>query len=230
MKALLLQHTKTSNGGTTFQWFETRKVDYQIAFLPDVSSLPSLESFDLLVICGGGMNVDQEHLHPWLKFEKAFIRQAIEAQKKIVGLCLGSQLIAEVLGAKVGPHSDWETGWHQIQFVDGKKMTVFEWHAYTFAVPAGAERIATNSNCPSQAYRYGNNVMAFQFHPEATEQWILDRVNDPKAPTSGFVQTKEQVLEGMANRQIMQDWYFEKLDQLMQSEQLPLKLSIDSKL
>lgn len=216
MKTLILQHTQTSPPGTTVEWMRARGIPFHTVMTAELSQWPAMDSFDVLVICGGGMNVDQEDLFPWLKEEKAFIANAIAQKKKIVGLCLGAQLLAEVLGAKVYRHSAWETGWHPVQLPEGETLMAFEWHAYTFDLPMGAERLGTNSQCRNQAYKMGKNILAFQFHPEADEEWIQSRTKDAEAPTKGFIQTAQQVLEGIPKYlPTMQRWYFQKLDELI---------------
>ena len=217
MNALILRHTISTPPGTTLDWLKQRKIPHQVLMVSEIKIWPDLSSFDLLFICGGAMNVDQEDLYPWLKAEKQFIADAIQAGKKIVGLCLGSQLLAEILGAKVYPHSKWEAGWHPVQLQDGKKLTVFEWHAYTFDLPPGAELLATNHQCRHQAYRYGTQILAFQFHPEANEEWVRERVNDVNAPTQGFIQTGDEIENGISLFLARQtEWYFQTLDQHLQ--------------
>ncbi len=214
MKALILRHTISTPPGTSIDWLQARGIAHEVLMVKDIQTWPDLSSFDFLIICGGGMNVDQEDVYPWLKDEKDFIRRCIQAQKKIVGLCLGSQLLAEVLGSKVYQHTQWETGWHPVDLSDGSKLTVYEWHAYTFDLPAGAERIATNSQCRNQAYRVGSQILAFQFHPEASREWVAERAGDPKAPTRGFVQSGNQMLDGLDLYQSkLQAWFFKQLDQ-----------------
>lgn len=212
-KALILQHTRTCPPGTTLEWLRARDISSQTLLVSEISSWPGLDSFDYLFVCGGGMNVDQEDVFPWLVKEKEFLASAVRAGKKIVGLCLGAQLLAEVLGAKVYPNKAWETGWHPVRLESGKDLMVFEWHAYTFDLPRAAERMATNSQCLNQAYRVGSRILAFQFHPEADQEWILARFKDSDAPTSGFVQTLDQVREGLPlHWSKMQSWYHAQLD------------------
>jgi GMP synthase-like glutamine amidotransferase len=214
MKALILRHTLSTPAGTTLVWLDNHKFSYQELMVKDIQIWPDLQSFDWLIICGGAMNVDQEETYPWLKQEKKFISSAIAAGKKIVGLCLGSQLLAEILGAKVYRHSQWETGWHSVQLQSGTEVKVFEWHAYTFDLPPQAELLATNSQCRNQAYKVGSQILAFQFHPEADQDWVLERASDPEAPAGGFTQSPTEIKNGidlyLAKLQI---WYFAELDQ-----------------
>lgn len=213
MKALILRHTLGTPPGTATDWLEAHRIPYQILFAPEAKEWPSPESFQALIICGGGMNVDQEDKYPWLKLEKELIRKSIEQKKFVVGLCLGSQLIAEALGAKVYPHSHWEAGWFPVQLSNGQSLTAFQWHGYTFDLPAGAQLLATSSQCKHQAYTYQDHVIAFQFHPEATPQWVIERTKDKKIERDGFFQEPSEIIAGIEKYQkLQQEWFFGQLD------------------
>lgn len=138
---------------------------------------PALASVDLLVVMGGPMSVYEEHLHPWLREEKQYIRQAIHAERRVLGVCLGAQLLAEVLGARVYPHTCREIGWFPIQrthaaaqiplfddFSDG--LEVFHWHGDTFDIPPGSIHAMRSEACPHQAFSFRDRVVGLQFHIE----------------------------------------------------------------
>ncbi len=212
MKALILRHTLSTPPGTALDWLKQKKIPHQVLMVKDIDVWPTMQSFDCLIICGGAMNVDQEDRYPWLKQEKKFITDAIQAGKKIVGLCLGSQLLAEVLGARVYRHSQWETGWHSVQLQNETELKVFEWHAYTFDLPPQAELIATNAQCRNQAYKVGSQILAFQFHPEADADWIRQCALDPEAPTMGFTQSSTEIQKGIEiYLPKLQSWFFTEL-------------------
>jgi GMP synthase (glutamine-hydrolysing) len=129
---------------------------------------------------GGPMNIYEDNKYPWLTQEKRFIEQAIENEKIILGICLGSQLIADVLGAKVFPNPDKEIGWFPIELTSQAKsskvfnvlpnpFTVFHWHGDTFDLPKGATRMAMSKGCQNQAFIYGERVVGLQFHLESTK-------------------------------------------------------------
>ncbi len=215
MHVLILQHENSTPPGSTLQWCEERKASFQVLTPSDIRSWPAPAHFDLLVICGGSMNVDQEDQFPWLKEEKKLIHQALEAKKKIVGLCLGGQLIAEALGARVGKHPHWEVGWQKVQLRNGNRLDVFQWHGYSFDLPPGAELLATNEICKYQAFSYQDHVLGFQFHPETTKEWALQCSQSPRLPTTGFVQTKEEIQRDLHFQPELQAWYFKQLDEFM---------------
>lgn len=142
--------------------------------------LPKLEDIDLLVIVGGPMSVNDERDYPWLADEKHFIDRAIRAGKPVLGICLGAQMIASVLGAKVYRNKEKEIGWFPVELtkagresclrVIGKRRTVFHWHGETFDLPSGARHLAKSAVCRNQAFQYGDSVIGLQFHLEMTPQ------------------------------------------------------------
>ena len=138
---------------------------------------PAENDYDLLIILGGPMGVYDEDAYPWLKEEKVSIKAAIAANKPIIGICLGAQLIADVLGAKVYPNKEKEIGWFGINTigspiwgVEAARFPVFHWHGDTFDLPEGATLLASSGACPHQAYLYKEKVLGLQFHFEVTQE------------------------------------------------------------
>ena len=142
--------------------------------------LPVLGDFDWLVVMGGGMSVNDERELPWLVPEKALVRSAIAAGKRVLGVCLGAQMIASALGAKVYKNTFREIGWWKLSrerdaaghplgdaLPDGNE--VFQWHGETFDLPPGAVRLARSEACLNQAIAVGPRVLGLQFHLETTE-------------------------------------------------------------
>ena len=151
-------------------------------------TLPNLDSFDMLAIMGGAMNVDEHDAYPWLVSEKAFIKNAVDAGKKVIGVCLGAQLLADVLDGKVTTNPQKEIGWHPITLTEAgvnsniflktpKEMDVFQWHGDTFSIPPGAIHLAKNQTCANQAFLYGKHVLGFQFHLEYSQESIEKMLN-----------------------------------------------------
>lgn len=129
------------------------------------------------------MNVAETQKYPWLVGEKKLIEQALNLDKKIVGICLGAQLIANVMGAEVKRNEHKEIGWHQVILDPNilehrlfsafpSRFSTFHWHGDTFSIPGGAERIGSSAACPNQGFVYGDHVVALQFHPEITKMSI----------------------------------------------------------
>ena len=140
-------------------------------------SLPDVEEDTAgIVITGGAANVDQMDQYPYLRDEAQWIEQCLGKDIPTLGLCLGSQLLAHVLGAPVEPHDDGaqEFGLYEIKATDDERQFVpdnffaVQFHSRGFEVPEGAELLAAGDIFPNQAFRYGDNVLGTQFHPECT--------------------------------------------------------------
>ncbi len=219
MKAHILQHTRSTTPGSTIEWLRSENIPFTVTrFFEANALLPSLNSFDFLIICGGEMNVDEEDQYPWLRAEKDFIKSAIEKNKKVVGLCLGGQLMAEALGAHVGKHKTWEVGWWPVQLklpptlkmTPLNILTPFQYHGYSFETPKGAFRFASSEACEHQAFLWGQNAIGFQFHPESTKQWVVG-CSEENLPSGAYVQTPQQMTAGNQLQPELQRWYFEIL-------------------
>jgi GMP synthase-like glutamine amidotransferase len=213
---LIVQHEADTPPGSALIWAQEQGLSTQVWRIDEDSNPPSITNFKALIVCGGTMDTFEEDKHPWLKTEKEFLKNWIAAGKGVFGLCLGSQLLAEVLGGRSYPYNKWEIGFVPVQLLDEKKtLHVFHWHQCTFDLPPGAELLATNDFCKNQAFTWGKNIVATQFHPEATEQWIQecsDSVEDGRS-FEGIVQNKKEMLESISLRKPMQDWFFNKLTQ-----------------
>ncbi len=138
--------------------------------------LPQMSDFDWLVIMGGSMNIYEEDKYPWLIAEKRFIAEAIRNKKILLGVCLGSQLIADVLGGRVTKNKHKEIGWYPVILTKEarnssifsslpEKFIAFHWHGDTFRIPPGAKRIAESEACTNQVFEY-RKAIGLQFHLE----------------------------------------------------------------
>lgn len=217
MKALIIQHETSTPPGSTIKWLELRSLSYDLVFAQDLLSENSYDAYDLIFICGGGMNVDQEILYPWMTLEKKILKRLHLQKKKMIGLCLGSQLLAEMLGAQVKSQLFWEIGWQPVTlentFQTKKDLMVFQWHGYTFDLPKDATRIASSVACQNQGFTYQDHIMAFQFHPETTLEWALECAYDPELPPrSTYTQTPDEIKRDNIHQSNMEAWYFSTLD------------------
>ena len=173
------QHAAFEGLGSIERWaIENSHILTSTKFHED-PRIPDIKGIDWLIIMGGPMNIYEEDKYPWLRQEKDFTLKAIRAGKTVVGICLGSQLIADVLGAKIQPNTKKEIGWFNITATDqgistgilaGIETTleVFHWHGDTFDLPGQTIPLYESEACKNQAFLYKNNVLGLQFHLEIT--------------------------------------------------------------
>ena len=157
----------------------------------------ALRDFGAVVVFGGGMNVRDADRMPWLQAEIELLRDALQAGVPVLGICLGAQLLAAAAGAEVRRAEAPEIGWFDVARTGAdpvldalpERFCAYEWHSYTFELPAGAVELARSAICP-QAYRLGESAWGVQFHPEVTPEivrgWALDFESDPDAVRLGF--------------------------------------------
>ena len=172
----VLQHVPFEGLGSIGGWLEERgaRIGWTRLFADD--PLPRLDGLDLLIALGGPMSVNDEARLPWLASEKRVLREAIARGIPVLGVCLGAQLIASALGARVRRAGVPEIGWFPIEAVPGPDgtfrfpatCTVFHWHGETFDLPEGAVRLARSGPCDNQAFQIARHVIGLQFHLEMT--------------------------------------------------------------
>ena len=181
MRIHSLQHVPFEGLGSMAEAFQRRGYKITTSHLYAGDTLPAVEDFDWLVVMGGPMGVHDEERYPWLTAEKTLIRSAIDAGKRILGVCLGAQLMAHVLGAAVTRNPCREIGWFPIHATEGARASpwggvfadqplVFHWHGDTVATPPGAVNLASSGACRHQAFALGTRVLGLQFHLETTEE------------------------------------------------------------
>lgn len=178
MRIHYLQHVSFEGIGHIQQWADVNNHTVQKTELFNNQKPPVLDSFDLLIVMGGPMGIYDYDQHSWLKTEKVFISDVIASGKPILGICLGAQLIADVLGASVTAGNEKEIGWFPIQKISPatsalshvlpEQLIAYHWHGDTFSTPAGAQRLYMSEACENQAFVYNSNVIALQFHLETT--------------------------------------------------------------
>lgn len=208
MRLHYLQHVPFENPGSILNWARENGHRITSTQLYKNELLPKQQDFDWLVVMGGPMNIYDEKGYPWLVDEKAFIGETIASGKVIIGLCLGGQLIADVIGGKVTRNSFVEIGWFPVQLSEEARRSplfslfpqqpiVFQWHGDTFSVlPEAAECIAESEACKHQAFIYKNRVFGFQYHLENTPEIITDLIENcrDEMVTDVYVQTPAEVL------------------------------------
>jgi GMP synthase-like glutamine amidotransferase len=207
MKLHWLQHVPFEGLGIIETWAEDHGAEISCTRLYAAEPIPHPERFDWLVVMGGPMGIYDYDEHPWLIPEKELIRDAIASGKTVLGICLGAQLIADVLGAGVYPGPHKEIGWHPIlrsaesaPWIPGE-LTVFHWHGDTFDIPDGAVRLASSNACPNQGFVYRDRVIGLQFHMETTPasmQALIEHCAD-ELTEAPHIQTARQMNEGLAH-------------------------------
>lgn len=174
-----LQHEPYETLGVLATWAKRRGITCERSRPYLGEPLPHLDEIDWLVVMGGSMSTCDEARFPWLVAEKELIRDAITRGTRVLGICLGAQMIAEVLGGNVrrGPFK--EIGWHRVMLTEGgKKSNVFQhfpwgfqafhWHGDVFEIPDDCVRLAESEGYMNQAFSYGENVVGLQFHLEVS--------------------------------------------------------------
>jgi GMP synthase-like glutamine amidotransferase len=158
------------------QWLAARGAELSYTRFFESAALPDPADFDLVIAMGGPMSANDEAALPWLRDEKRFVAQAVERGVAVLGICLGAQLIASAMGARVYPNGQKEIGWFDIEaiaetsdlFAFPQRQRVFHWHGETFELPPGALQLARSAACANQAFQLGRRTIGLQFHLETT--------------------------------------------------------------
>ena len=189
MHVLIIKNVFSEGPGTIADYLSVEKIPYSICDLSIGDTVPAPDSFTHLVIMGGPMAVYEMHHYSYLVEEARLIKAAIKANKHVLGVCLGAQMVAHVLGAKVYPGQKKEIGWHEVALTpdgmsdplmsalalpDRNAAQVFQWHGDTFDLPHNTVWLASSDLFPNQAFRYADRVYALQFHIEVTPAIVLD--------------------------------------------------------
>ena len=210
MKVHVLQHVPSEGLGSIAEWLEKIGAIVTFTYFFESADLPSAHEQDLVIVLGGPMSVNDENTLPWLRVEKNFIREAIDNGKAVLGICLGSQLIANALGANVQANPHKEIGWFPVSAVQKSESTfqwplavnVFHWHGETFELPQGAVHLARSAACENQGFQWGRRVIGLQFHLETTPDsaHTFVEVDGGVELVDGlYIQTAQQILSAPAS-------------------------------
>jgi GMP synthase (glutamine-hydrolysing) len=198
MAVLIIKNIETEGPGTIEDFLRKERIPFTIVELGSGETPPPLEKFTTLIVLGGPMGVYEMDKYPHLMTESRIIREALNRDMKVLGVCLGSQMLAHCLGAEVYPGTEKEIGWYHIELTGDslkdplmrklamhprvgdfwRRFKVFHWHGDTFNLPAGSLRLAGSHLYENQAFRFGNKVYGFQFHVEVTRDMISDWFKD----------------------------------------------------
>jgi len=218
MNIKVLQHANYEGPGEIEAWAQERGHTISVTHLWDGDALSARDSFDLLVVMGGEMNIYQDRDWPWLKPERAFIKATLAAGKPVVGICLGSQLISDALGGRVTQNPQIELGWQPVNFTPEARAflpdlpgqaTVLHWHGDTYSLPEGAIRLASTAVCLEQGFVIPGKCLGLQFHLEVDPKLAVGFVHSQGIwPEGPYVQLPEDVIDHAesfhaANRRIL---------------------------
>jgi len=194
MSVLICKNIGAEGPGTIEDFLIANKIPYKIVDLSTGEKVTNPDDFDTLIMMGGPMSVNENDIYPYIREEEKLVRSFCSNDRKVLGICLGAQIMAKALGSVVYAGTKKEIGWYDIELtVDGikdplmqklaihpeegdfwKRFKVFHWHGETFNIPQFAVRLAGSSFYPNQAFRYKNNAYAFQFHIEVTKEMVYE--------------------------------------------------------
>lgn len=186
-KILVVQHIECEDLGSFAEHFARSGIEYDYVTADNSENFPNIiKGYNALILLGGPISAYNSHA--FLKKEETLIDDAITKNIPILGICLGSQILAKVLGARVYKGKQKEIGWYKIKFTNtladkvmydfGSEATVFQWHGDTFNLPSNCKRLASSQLFTNQAFRFGDNIYALQFHLEVTETMIKEWIKE----------------------------------------------------
>jgi len=225
-----LQHVPFEGLSSIETWATARGHRITATRLHVGDSLPPLDHLDWLVVMGGPMNIYEEEKFPWLAAENRFIKAAIDAGKIALGICLGAQLIADVLGGPVHKNAHKEIGWFPVRKTKAAarsrvfevlpaELEVFHWHGDTFALPPGATHVARSAACENQAFICDERIVGLQFHLETTPESarLLTQHCADKLVVGPFIQTAEAMLSDKRRFDRINKTMWKLLDRLQET-------------
>jgi GMP synthase (glutamine-hydrolysing) len=206
MRVLSITHGPSVPGGVFEHEAEERGHIIERWRVPDGGTPDPAASYDAVMVFGGSAHPDQDDRFAWLGHEEEFLREVLVERVPVFGVCLGAQMLARAAGAKVGPAREPEIGWYGVELTEVGRAdpvlgvlpspaTVFQWHSYTFELPAGATELARSEIC-TQAFRLDQRAWGIQFHAEVTlgmvTAWIEEDPDELLGPAGEVLAESRQ--------------------------------------
>ncbi len=214
MRVHWLQHAEHEGLGSIEPWLQARGHSSTVTRFQRGDEAPDVNAFDWLIVMGGPMNIYEEAAYPWLREEKRLIKAALNGGRRVLGICLGAQLVADQLGGAVTRNPETEIGWFPVQRETAAvqsilvsdwpaEFEVFHWHGDTFALPPGALHLASSPGCHTQGFQYGPRVLGVQFHLEITPRDVAEWLSQPdngELKPARYVQTAAEMQQDEGGR------------------------------
>jgi len=224
------QHVAFEGLGCIEEWIKQKSHKLtSTKFYAPTFALPNMADIDVLIIMGGPMSVSDDDKYKWLTIEKAFIKDAIIAGKKVLGICLGAQLIAQSTGALVGTAPHKEIGWFKVKPTKNlveipwlyallkDEPRVFHWHGDKFQIPETSANLVKSDANDNQMFLLHETALGIQFHLEVTESGLLQMIAHGKIELqpSLYTQTEEEILENKRHIEKNTTLMFQLLDSFL---------------
>jgi GMP synthase (glutamine-hydrolysing) len=221
--AVAICHVAFEDAGTLEPVFKERGIALRY-LQAGVDDLLPVKDADLVLVLGGPIGIYEFERYPFLKDELAIVEAVVKQETPVVGICLGAQALATVLGARVYPGTETELGWDQLILTEEGKASplgvleglhVLNWHGDTFDLPAGATRLASTPITPNQAFSYGPKVLSLQFHVELPERdierWLIGHTLELANNKVDLAEMRERSARyapptNVASQRLFNDW------------------------
>ena len=208
MKILAIQHDAADPPAAAGEIVERLGHELNVIRMDHRDPIPDSVDADLLMTFGGGVSLSGNETPDWVANEQELIRKYIDADQRVLGICLGGQMIATALGETVHRNKHVELGWHAVSKTDDanrqydwlpESAMVLHWHQDTFTIPTGATHLFRSDGCENQGFAIGDRIFALQFHLEANERTVrtFDLVSPLRKRTGPHIQSEQQVLDGI---------------------------------